>query len=242
MALASNLDPKGRVVLVSGANRGIGLAIANRLYDEGYTLSLGVRRPEGMADWIRARDGTRVAAFAFEARDVEAPRRWVEASHARFGRVDAVVNNAGIVRRFPFDAPDEALLDEMWEVNLKAPYRLIVAALPHLRASGAGRIVNLVSLAGLRYGGGSPGYALVKHATQALTQIARQFAWKDGVRATAICPGSTDTDFIADARPAPREALTKPEDVAGLVALALALPNTASIATIPVNWTAEATL
>ncbi len=240
--MAGSLKPKGRVVLVSGANRGIGLAIAERLYAEGYTLSLGVRNPASMDGWLRTRDAARAAVFAFEARDVAAPARWVAASVARFGRLDGLVNNAGVVRRFAFEAPDEAALDEMWEVNVKAPYRAIVAALPHLRASGAGRIVNLVSLAGLRYGGGAPGYAMVKHAAQALTQIARQAAWKDGVRATAICPGSTDTDFIADVRPAPREALTQPDDVAALVALALALPNTASIATIPVNWTAEATL
>ena len=121
-------------------------------------------------------------------------------------------------------------------------YRLIVAALPHLRASGAGRIVNLVSLAGLRYGGGSPGYAMVKHATQALTQIARQFAWADGVRATAICPGSTATDFIAGHLPAAADKLTQSEEVAALVALALGLPNSASVATIAVNWAAEANL
>ncbi len=234
----SALDPQGRVIMVSGANRGIGRAIAEHLSGLGYTLSLGVRRPESIAQW-RAR-GALVARF--EAREPASAARWVADTAAHFGRIDGLVNNAGIVRRFAFDRPDEAALDEMWDVNLKAPYRLIVAALPHLRASGAGRIVNLVSLAGLRYGGGSPGYAMVKHATQALTQIARQFAWADGVRATAICPGSTATDFIAGHLPAAADKLTQPEDVAALVALALGLPNSASVATIAVNWAAEANL
>jgi NAD(P)-dependent dehydrogenase (short-subunit alcohol dehydrogenase family) len=235
-----SLSPHGRVAMISGANRGIGRAMADRLYAGGYTLSLGVRRPETVADWAMAGDTARVLVHPFEARDAASPARWVEATVARFGRLDALVNNAGIVRRFAFDRPDEDALDAMWEVNLKAPYRLIVAALPHLRAAGAGRIVNLVSLAGLRYGGGSPGYAMTKFAAMALTDIARNFAFKDGVRATAICPGSTNTDFIAGHMPADGAKITQAEDLAEIVARILALPNEASVAYVPINWTKEA--
>ena len=235
------LKPQGRVVLVSGANRGIGRAIAERLHADGYCLSLGVRRPEAVADWKMFADG-RAHVHPFEARDTDAPARWVQAAVARFGRLDAVVNNAGVVRRFTFDQLDEAALDEMWEVNLKTPYRVIVAALPHLKAAGTGRIVNLVSLAGLRYGGGSPGYSMTKFAAMALTDIARNFAFKDGVRATAICPGSTNTEFIAGHMPVDGAKITQAEDLAEIVSRVLTLPNEASVSYIPVNWTAEANL
>ncbi|MGE0093316.1 MAG: SDR family NAD(P)-dependent oxidoreductase [Alphaproteobacteria bacterium] len=236
--MAARIDPKGRVALISGAGRGIGRAVAEKLHQEGYALSLGLRDPGQLADWAKGREN--VLLHNYEARDRAIAGKWVDATVARFGRLDAIVANAGIVERFPFDQPDEDALDAMWDVNLKAPYRLIVAALPHLRRSGAGRIVTVVSLAGLRFGGGSPGYAMAKHATLALTQIARQFAWKDGVRATAICPGSTNTEFIAANRPGAPETLTQPEDLAEIVARVIALPNSASVAYVPVNYTAEA--
>lgn len=235
--MSARIDPKGRVVMVSGAGRGIGRAIAERLHADGYALSLGLRDPSLLADWGKGREN--VLIHPYEARDRAVAAQWVEATVARFGRLDGVVANAGIIERFAFDRPDEDALDAMWDVNVKAPYRLIVAALPHLRRSGAGRIVTVVSLAGLRFGGGSPGYAMTKHATMALTQIARQFAWKDGVRATAICPGSTNTDFIAANRPGAPETLTQPSEIAEIVARVIALPNTASVAYIPVNYTAE---
>ncbi|MHB1218093.1 MAG: SDR family NAD(P)-dependent oxidoreductase [Alphaproteobacteria bacterium] len=236
--MSARIDPKGRVVMISGAGRGIGRAVAERLHAEGYALSLGLRDPATLAEWSKGREN--VLIHPYEARDRAVAAQWVEATVARFGRLDAIVANAGIVERFAFDQPDENALDAMWDVNVKAPYRLIVAALPHLRQSGAGRIVTVVSLAGLRFGGGSPGYSMTKHATMALTQIARQFAWKDGVRATAICPGSTNTDFIAANRPGAPETLTQPSEIAEIVARVIALPNSASVAYIPVNYAAEA--
>lgn len=236
--MAGLIDPVGRVAMISGAGRGIGRAVAEKLHAEGYGLSLGLRDPAVLADWAKGRDN--VLLHPYEARDRAVAAQWVAATVSRFGRLDAVVANAGIVERFPFDQPDEDALDAMWDVNVKAPYRLIVAALPHLKKSGAGRIVTVVSLAGLRFGGGSPGYSMAKHATMALTQIARQFAWKDGVRATAICPGSTNTDFIAANRPNAPEKLTQPEDLTEIVARVIALPNNASVAYIPVNYTTEA--
>lgn len=236
--MAARIDPKGRVVMISGAGRGIGRAVAERLHEEGYALSLGLRDPAQLGDWCKGREN--VLLHNYEARDRAIAAKWVEATVARFGRLDAIVANAGIVERFPFDQPDEDALDAMWDVNVKAPYRLIVAALPHLKRSGAGRIVTVVSLAGLRFGGGSPGYSMAKHATMALTQIARQFAWKDGVRATAICPGSTNTEFIAANRPGAPETLTQPEDLAEIVARVIPLPNSTSVAYIPVNYAAEA--
>ena len=99
---------------------------------------------------------------------------WVTATLERMGRIDALVNNAGILRMVDFDEGSEADLDAMWAVNVKAPFRLIRAALPHLRKAGTGRIVNIASTDAKRYRPGtSIGYAMTKHALLAMTQAAR---------------------------------------------------------------------
>ncbi len=109
------------------------------------------------------------------------------------------MNNAGVLRRFGFDHPDEAALDEMWAVNVKAPFRTIHAAMPHLKASGHGRIVNVASTDAKRYRDPTAplGYVMSKHALLALSHAAKFAGWQDGVRVTALCPGAIDTELIA---------------------------------------------
>lgn len=236
---AGQLAAEGRVVMVSGANRGIGEAIARRLLADGYSISLGSRQAPGLPDL----DGDRtVAQFAFDAARPGDPARWVAATVERFGRLDGLVNNAGVAIPFDFDSEDEANLDLMWEVNVKAPYRLTRAALPHLRRAGSGRVVNLSSLSGLRYKGGSVGYAMSKHAVMALTAATRYAGWDDGVRVTAICPGAVATPMGLANTVVPPDEMIRPQTVAALVATALSLPNTASVAMIPVNAVLEPTV
>ena len=191
MQRPARLDTRGRVAMISGANRGIGLAIARRLYEDGYDLSLGARDTEALTAATAEMAEARVLRHAFDATRREDAGLWAEATVARFGRIDAVINNAGISGRFAFDALDEAVLDRMWEVNVKAPYRVILAALPHLRAGGEGRIVNLVSLAGIRQLTSSAAYTISKFAAMGLTHSARHYLFEDGIRVTAICPGDT---------------------------------------------------
>ena len=227
--------------MISGANRGIGLAIARHLHADGYSLSLGARNPSALARAVGDLEDARILRAEYVAEDRTMASRWVDATLARYGRIDVLVNNAGILRRFPPDEPDEAALDEMWAVNVKAPYRLTAAALPHLRKTGAGRIVNVVSTVGLRYKGGVPGYALTKFAAMALTHVTRYAGWNDGVRVTALCPGETRTDMtagiVASGHPA-----TEPETLAAIVSLVIALPNEASVAALPVNCVLESTV
>src|SRR5271156_3123534 len=147
MADAHRLSPEGRVVMISGASRGIGLAIAKRLHEDGYVLSLGVRRPGAgtFADF----DPTRTLVHRFEAEDAITASAWVDATAARFGRIDGLVNNAGMLRPLDLRSGDESVLDEMWAVNVKAPFRLIRLALPHLEKGGTGRIINVASTDGV---------------------------------------------------------------------------------------------
>src|SRR5262245_13090532 len=118
------LVPEGRVVLVSGASRGIGAAIARRLYADGYTLSLGARKPEAASAALGDHDQSRVITARFDALDVASASNWIGATVGKFGRIDALINNAGILRMVRFDEGDESAMNEMWSVNVMAPFRL----------------------------------------------------------------------------------------------------------------------
>lgn len=227
------LPVDGRTVMISGANRGMGLEIARRLHGDGYRISLGGRDTEALAAAVAPFDDARVLKCAYDATDPSAGKKWVAGTLDKFGRLDALVNNAGILHLHAFDDYDEARLDELLEVNLKAPYRLTIAALPHLRACGTGRIININSRSGLMYRPGSADYNISKHANMALTHAARYEFWEDGVRTTAICPGPTATDMAGDDHKNDPE-LTHPGTVAAIVAMVLTLPNAASVPIIPV--------
>lgn len=226
-----------RTAMISGANRGIGLAIASRLLDEGWSLSLGVRSPEKLP---RALAGPGILAVPFDATDRGSERRWVEATMERFGRIDALVANAGImIPKTVIDIDDEEI-DALFEVNVKSPLRLARAAWPHLAAGGQGRIVTIVSLSGKRVKTArSASYAISKFAALALTHGLRHAGFEKGIRATAICPGFVATDMAAGITDIDMSRATQPEEIARIVSLVLDLPNTASIAEIPVNWTLE---
>lgn len=229
-----------RVALVSGGARGLGAAITARLLEGGWTVSLGVR--DAQAARARFPD---VHAARFDADDPATAEAWIADAAGRLGRIDALVNNAGILRMVDFERGTEVDLDALWSVNVKAPFRLIRAALPHLRRAGRGRIVNIVSTDGKRYRDAtvSLGYAMTKHALVAMTHAARFAGWEDGVRATAICPGAIDTAMLAGlAGVTPAAHRLRPETVADMVAFALDLPNEASVAELVANTRLESML
>ena len=241
---AKLLDVNGRIAMVSGASRGIGEAIARRLLDDGYRLSLGVRDVEATAGKFPD-DSSRVIVERFDAAEPATAQRWVERTRQHFGGLDALVNNAGIWKQVNFEAGTEDELDAMWEVNVKAPFRLIRHALPHLKKCGSGRIVNIASTDGIRFRDTtcSIGYTMSKHALVAMSHAARQFGWDDGVRVTALCPGAVDTGMVATVPGVtPLAERLQPATVAHVVATLLALPNNASVAWMPLNTRLESTL
>ncbi|MEM1314972.1 MAG: SDR family NAD(P)-dependent oxidoreductase [Pseudomonadota bacterium] len=219
-----------KVALLTGANRGIGAAIARRLLAAGWRLSLGVRSGERPA-WA-PQDAAQVFAYdALAGHEDE----WVAAAQIRFGRLDAVIANAGaLVEKSVIEAED-ADLDAMLEVNVKAPRRLAQSAWEALRATGEGRVVVVASLSGKRVASPKTAlYSMSKFAAVALAHGLRQEGWEAGIRATAVCPGLVDTDMARGAFPG-AEDMTRPEEVARLVELALTLPNSASVAELHVN-------
>jgi NAD(P)-dependent dehydrogenase (short-subunit alcohol dehydrogenase family) len=238
------LPATGRVVMMSGGSTGIGAAIARRLLADGYLLSLGGRRPSEIeAKFADAAVPPLVQKF--DALDLASADTWLRMTLARFGRIDALINNAGRTRPLSFDDGDESALDELWAINVKAPFRLIRLALPHLSQSGNGRIINIASTDAKRYRDSSVSiaYAATKHAVLALSHAAKFAGWGHGVRVTALCPGAVDTDFIKGI-PGVTPGLERiaATTIAEAVAFLLRMPNNGSIAELVVNSRLESTL
>ena len=223
------LDPAGRVVMVSGASRGIGRAVVDGLLASGFQVSAGVRDARGLAG------SDRLLVRRYDAESIGSAEAWVDATVARFGVLHGLVNAAGINPAAPLTSADETPLDAMWLVNVKAPMRLIRLAMPHLQACGTGRVVNLSSLSGKRVRNPNVGYALTKFAMVALTHAVRREGWEHGIRAAALCPGFVATDMTAGVTALPRAAMTQPADLAALVETLMRLPNTAAVAELLVN-------
>lgn len=224
-----------RVALVSGGNRGIGAAIVQELAGRGWDVSVGVRRPQPIEGAAQV--------HPYDAMDRTSEAAWVGAAVERFGRIDAIVANAGImIPRTVIEAQDDEL-DALLEVNVKAPLRLIRAAWPRLVACGRGRVVTIVSLSGLRVKTPMSGlYSVSKFAALALTHAVRHTGWDEGVRAVAVCPGFVASDMSAAVTSRAPQTMTQPDELARIVAFVLDLPNTASIAELPVNCTLEESL
>ena len=221
-----------RVAMISGANRGIGAAIAERLAADGWRLSLGVRDPAKLSGRLPAE----VLVQKFDARSGTDEADWVDATVACYGRIDAVVNNAGIMIPKSVIAVSDDEIEAMLEVNVKSPLRLVRAAYPELARSGRGRVVTLASLSGKRVKTADSGsYAVSKFAALALAHAIRHAGWDDGVRSAAICPGYVATDMAIDLTDVDPATMTQPADIARIVALLLELPNTASVPEIAVN-------
>lgn len=236
-----------RTVLISGASRGIGRAIAERLLADGHRLSLGVRNPDVLRGseldpQNLALDSRRLLLHPYEASDPAAAQAWVEASVAHFGGFDSLIHCAGVFSRVPllFNAEQEPEIEQLWQVNVMGPWWLTRAAWPQLAAHGQGRVVVLVSMSGKRSKGRLAGYTASKFALMGLAQTMRNEGWQQGIRVSAICPSWVNTDMAAAVTTIPREEMTQAEDIANLTARLLELPNRCVPFELAVNCSLEA--
>ena len=228
-----------RCALISGANRGIGAAISERLVAEGWNVSLGMRRPE-LPEWASQVNAAKIHLAEYDATNKESEARWVGDVEKHFGRIDAVIANAGVMIPKDVIEADEDDLRLMFDVNTFAPRRLAKAAWHSLGKSGQGRIIILSSLSGKRVkSAGASSYAMSKHAALALAHALRHTGFDQGIRATAVCPGFVATDMGMAVTDRAADTMTDPADLARIVAMLIDLPNTASVAEFCINCQPE---
>jgi NAD(P)-dependent dehydrogenase (short-subunit alcohol dehydrogenase family) len=191
---------RGRVVCVTGGSRGLGLAIARVFAAAGAAQLLVARdaaRLQAAADRISQEvDGAALATLTGDVADPGLAERAVTLAVARFGRLDILVNNAGIGAAGPIDGVSEATWDAVVAVDLKGPYLLCRAAVPHLKAQRWGRIINVASISG-QTGGvrASVAYSAAKAGLIGMTKTLARDLGPYNVTANAIAPGQIETDM-----------------------------------------------
>jgi len=210
--------------LVTGGSSGIGLAIARALREEGYDLTLASRTREKVERAARDLDAHAVVADVADAADC---RRIVEDHSERHGRLDVLVNSAGVGIAGDVDQLPVDKLDLQLDVNLRGLMLVTAAALPLLREA-RGLVVNLASIAGTMGTPFLPVYGATKAAVIQFTNTINSGEGDNGVRATAISPGFVDTP-MTDWNPVPKEQMIRPEDCAEIVRALLRLSPYARI-------------
>jgi NAD(P)-dependent dehydrogenase (short-subunit alcohol dehydrogenase family) len=204
--------------LVTGGSSGIGLAIAWALRDEGFELTLAGRTREKVEAAAAELDALAVTADLAREEDC---RRVVDEHRERHGRLDILVNSAGVGIGGPIDELPTKHLDVQLDVNLRGLMLVTAAALPLLRET-RGLIVNLASIAGTMGTPMLPVYGAAKAAVIQFTNTINRGEQGHGVRATAISPGFVDTP-MTDFGPVAKEEMIRPEDCAEIVRLLLRL-------------------
>jgi 3alpha(or 20beta)-hydroxysteroid dehydrogenase len=214
----------GKVALVSGAARGMGAAEARLFAAEGARVVLGDVLDEPGRK-LAAELGERAVYTPLDVGSEAAWQRAVDLARESFGRLDVLVNNAGILRVGAIEQTSLADFENVLRVNLVGCFLGIKAAIPALRAAGGGSIVNISSVAGLTGVAGMVGYVSSKHAVRGMTKVAALELGRDGIRVNSVHPGGVDTPMVQGlglrgdsayaSQPIPR--LARPEEVAELV-------------------------
>lgn len=184
-----------KVVLVTGASSGIGEATARELAAAGATVVIGARRVERLESLkreIEAAGGTAMAQ-GLDVTSRDDVKAFVEAARERFGRVDVIVNNAGVMPLSPMAALKVDEWDQMIDVNIRGVLHGIAAALPLMEAQGHGQIVNIASTAGHQIIPSAAVYCATKFAVRVISEALRQET--DKVRVTVVSPGVTVSEL-----------------------------------------------
>ena len=231
-------DLKGQVALITGGSSGIGLAIASTLVDEGMIVAITAREPkrlEKAATVLRAKGGKVIAAPAdvSQSSDVTA---FVDQVIDEAGRIDLLVNNAGIYKLGEIVNLSEADWDAVLDINLKGAFLCTKAVFPIMKEQQSGYVINISSVAGKTGFGGASAYCASKFGMIALTESLLEEGVKHHIRSTAICPGYVATPMVAEVG-VPQEEMIPPEDIAKLVSSLLHLAPHTVIREIVVNRT-----
>lgn len=190
---------QGRHALVTGGGKGIGLAIAQALLSEGATVTLAGRSEATLQEAAASLANAKVQYVVMDVSDVKSVQAAFQLAQTRDGRIDILINNAGQASSASFLKTDARLWQSMLDVNLNGSFICMQQALPAMLEAGWGRIVNVVSTAGLKGYAYVSAYCAAKHGVIGLTRaVALEVAAK-GVTVNAVCPGYTETDIVKEA-------------------------------------------
>ena len=216
---------KDKCAIVTGASRGIGRAIAKKLASLGANIVLNYRSNDEEA--LKVSYGVDVFLYKCDISDFNAVEEMIKASKEKFGKVDIMINNAGITKDTLLLRMKEEDFDKVIEVNLKGVFNCLKAITPVMIRQKCGKIVNLSSVVGLVGNAGQVNYAASKAGVIGMTKSLAKEVGSRGITVNAVAPGFIDTDmtevlgekFKEEAKKSiPLKRLGKPEDVAGAVA------------------------
>ena len=231
---------KGKVVVITGASSGMGEAAAKHLSALGATVVLGARRAdriEKLAKEIQD-NGGKALAIAMDVTQRDRVKKLVDSAVEQFGRVDVILNNAGVMPLSPMDRLNVDEWDMMIDVNIKGVLNGIAAVLPYMKEQKSGQIINTSSVAGHKIFSGSAVYSATKFAVRALTEGLRMEVKPYNIRTTIVCPGAVKTELLehiteADVRQANEDYVgavgLSPDTFAHLVAFAISQPEDVDI-------------
>ena len=212
-----------REALVTGGSSGIGLAIARALGEDGYGITVSARRPEKLAaaaEGLRE-EGIEVEAVAANMAVEEDIKALVERHRDRFGRLDVLVNNAGVGVGGAIAEAETKKLDMQLDVNLRAVYLTTRECIPMLREAGAQHgkalVANTASIAGKHGQGWLAAYSATKFGVVGFSQALHREHAADGIQSTALCPGFVDTPMTEWLEGVGKDDLIRPEDIAECV-------------------------
>jgi NADP-dependent 3-hydroxy acid dehydrogenase YdfG len=193
--MSNNIE--GKVVVITGASSGLGEATARLLFAQGARVVLGARRVDrlqSLADELTA-SGGKALVVATDVTHCEQVKRLVDAAVQTYGRIDVMINNAGLMPQSPLERLKIEEWDRTIDVNIKGVLYGIAAALPHMKQQKAGHIINVSSVAGHKVGPGFAVYAATKHAVRALSEGLRLEVKPYNIRTTVISPGAVATEL-----------------------------------------------
>jgi NADP-dependent 3-hydroxy acid dehydrogenase YdfG len=208
--MGNNIEAK--VVVITGASSGLGEAAARHLSALGASLVLGARRFDrlrSLADELTTRDGKALAVETDVTR-ADQVKALVDAAVRTYGRIDVMINNAGLMPQSLLERLKIDEWDRMIDVNIKGVLYGIAAALPHMQERKSGHIVNVSSVAGHRVRAGTAVYSATKHAVRVLTEGLRQEVKPYNIRTTIVSPGAVATELV--------DSITEPDVQAGVKA------------------------
>ena len=194
--MTNNIE--GKIVVITGASSGLGEATARHLSQQGATGVFGARRVERIEALAREleSDGRKAMAIQTDVTQSAQVQRLVDAAVTAYGRIDVMINNAGLMPHSPLERLKIADWDRMIDVNIKGVLYGIAAALPHMKQQKSGHFINVSSVAGHKVRPGGAVYSATKHAVLALSEGLRQEVKPYNIRTTVISPGAVATELL----------------------------------------------